>query len=137
MTATVNAELLRRTVEEIQDHQDRWNQNSWVELKDTTDPACGTTLCFAGFASCLAGAEFVPPEEQSSFDDSTWYYQPSLVVTPEGDEVHPETFAQEVLGLDDHQAWSLFHTNYGNDLDVLADTVDRIISGDISEDNLD
>ena len=133
---TVNETLLRQTVEEIEDHQDHWKQSAWVELVNPTDPACGTTLCFAGFASCLAGAEFVPPEEQSALGGVTWYYQPPQVVTPEGDVRHAEDYAQEVLGLDSEQAWSLFHRNYENDMDVLRDTVDRIISGEISEDNI-
>lgn len=127
----VNTDLLHRTLDEIRDHEDKWDQGQWVNLVDDTDPSCGTTLCFAGFAACLSGAEFVPVEE---FDRTIYpgrFYQPDRVVK-DGDEQHVETYAQNVLGLDATQTHALFH-NMTDDVDELAEVVDQIIDGTISD----
>lgn len=125
----VNVELARQTLQAIRDHEDRWNQRQFVELKDETSPECGTTLCFAGFAACLTGAEFVPPEVY--FDDTEngtkYWYQPNTVITPEGDTVGVESYAMDVLGLNYGQANTIFY-NFTDDVDELASVVEQVIA---------
>lgn len=128
----VNVDLARQTLQEIRDHEDRWNQHQWIELQDSSDPACGTTLCFAGFAACLAGAKFVPVEKVTDNGELAYYYQPPRVITPEGDDRHVEAYAADVLGLDPSEAHSIFYFTV-NDIDALTERVEQVIAGEDEE----
>ncbi len=128
----VNVDLARKTLQAIRDDQDRWDQRNWINLVNEDDPACGTTLCFAGFAACLAGAEFVPPVKYRTLDPESPYYQPPRVITPEGDERNVEQYAADVLGLDYGQASSIFYFTV-NDIDALTERVEQVIAGEDEE----
>lgn len=52
--ATVNTELLKRTLQHIEDHPETWDQATWRN----PDAECGTACCFAGWAVTLAGGQF-------------------------------------------------------------------------------
>lgn len=63
---TVNLELLNATLEMIKANPDKYDQNSWVKT-DEYSP-CGTTMCFAGQAAVLAGAEIPDPKKHNIVD---------------------------------------------------------------------
>jgi hypothetical protein len=51
-----NVELLKRTLQHIEDHPESWDQTAWVTPEDfRTDDGCGTAYCFAGWAVELSG----------------------------------------------------------------------------------
>jgi hypothetical protein len=51
---TVNKELLKRTLQHIEDNPETWDQATWRN----PDAECGTACCFAGWAVTLAGGQF-------------------------------------------------------------------------------
>lgn len=57
--ATVNTELLRQTLEHIENYPETWNQGAW----------CGTSQCFAGWAVTLAGMQADPELDNVAVDD--------------------------------------------------------------------
>lgn len=122
----VNADLMRQTVDTIRENQDRWDQRQWIDLIDADDPACGTTLCFAGFAACLTGAEFVPVGQ---YNDGS-YYQLARVLTDDGGEELVSDRAARDLGLDYRQADRIFYNTSLSDVDELSALVEQIIAED-------
>lgn len=48
----INLPLLQRTMDHITAHQEAWNQGSWRQFQEN-DNACGTAMCFAGWAAQL------------------------------------------------------------------------------------
>lgn len=100
-----NVELLDKTLAQIEAHPETWKQDDW---------RCGTSMCFAGWASALAGGTFA--------DDG------DCVVLPSGKTQFIWDHAQQVLGLSDIQGDALFYG--GNDMVALRAIVGRIKSGD-------
>lgn len=53
-----NVELLKRTLQHIEDHPENWNQGLWITLPEEREPGrCGTAYCFAGWTVMLSGHE--------------------------------------------------------------------------------
>jgi hypothetical protein len=54
-----NIELLEKTMQFINDHEDKHDQNVWFRLDDNRGKAvtktCETAACFAGWACLLSG----------------------------------------------------------------------------------
>jgi hypothetical protein len=69
--AKPNAELAWRTYDAINANPAHFNMDNWVEARGTvtigleqlTDPECGTTACFAGWAIALSGYQLTPNRE--------------------------------------------------------------------------
>lgn len=60
----VNADLLRKTLEQIEKEPWRWDQKTWRRRKRSkAHPECKTAMCFAGWAVTLAGEEFLVPDK--------------------------------------------------------------------------
>lgn len=100
--ATVNSDLLRRTIEHVEAHPDEWDQAHWAG--DGAD--CGTTCCLAGWACRLSGLR-IDWDRQDGNGQAWWLTDGRLI----------STTAQQLLGLTDTQAMELFYE--GNDLDDL------------------
>ena len=116
MANTERLKALRTTVEA---DRDRLNMANWA-VKHT----CGTTLCLAGFAAVLSGAEL-------NFDDERAYHffdgRTTTAFTTTGETV--EDVAREFLELDEEDAAELFYTN---DEDLALDKLDHLIEyGDL------
>lgn len=139
----VNKELLKTTLDLIKVKPEEHNQNNWVNT--SLYSPCGTTMCFAGHAAVLSGAE-IPDPKKHHVDD--WYVGPNgeyinwsqkQYLTPS--EFTPiGNFAQQKLGLSTEQADYLF----GPDIDVedieaaVYDLMnDRDIAGLYNEDDYD
>ncbi len=105
-----NAELAYRVLDQIDAHPTHFDMSSWVRfgerpsdrpdgivtLDDLTNPACGTTACFAGWAVALSGY---------AMDDSGIAVHPD----PPTDEMHAEELAAQLLGLTGEEADDLFN----------------------------
>lgn len=64
----VNTKLLNDTVRVIQAQPEKYYQGTWISNQET----CGTTMCFAGHAAVLAGAETPDPSKHEIAD---WYVE--------------------------------------------------------------
>lgn len=67
----VNKELAKSTMAAIKAQPEKHDQDYWVTVND--DSPCGTTMCFAGHAAVLAGAEIPDPKKHLIAD---WYVGP-------------------------------------------------------------
>lgn len=118
---TVNVDRLRRELEYVTRHRDRWEQVVWIARYH-----CGTTACLAG--NVVLNAGYRPYYEDPADDDTSWIYvdDPGVVG---GIPVERDRFvrtvadvAQTLLGLYDDQADRLFQsTNSLYDLWRLAE----------------
>ncbi len=118
-----NVPLLRKVREHIGAHPEEWWQGSWRIIPDGSltapsarraqrqveQPFCGTTYCFAGWATTLAGLEWI--NNFAVRDDAGRY-------------VDPGEAAADLLGLSDGEAFNLFHG--GNDLAAIDHVLARI-----------
>jgi hypothetical protein len=90
-----NMKLVDEVLDYIIDHQDQWSQFSYASRSDRS--SCGTTMCFAGHASVLAGHEVTLDPDTGSLvldgRDAGWY----------------ET-ARVELGLTHEEAHAMFYT---------------------------
>lgn len=107
-----NYPLLRKTLEHIEAHPEEHNQMYWGEKT-----ACGTTLCFAGHAVLLAGAEPV----WMTYGDSEAFYMNT--VTMNGMDETTEFAATDLLGLTYEEGVTLF-----SDCTTLRD-VQKVVNG--------
>lgn len=128
----LNKELLQKTMNLINAKPETHDQANWVF--ETSNSPCGTTMCFAGHAAVLAGAEIPDPKKHLVSD---WYvgeggkYLNYLdynnLESRKRDEATSVAFyARQALGLDYEQAEYLF----GHDLsrEDLEDAVEELVS---------
>ncbi len=111
MTApTPNAELAYRILDQIDADPESWRQSYWFTLTD-----CGTAGCLAGWACMLSG------DKASPYGDLTVGDTFAFVETADGQRVHAEDRAMELLGIELDDAYRLFSdTNTREDLGRLV-----------------
>jgi hypothetical protein len=122
----MNIGLLNQTLGVIKAFPDRWNQSEWavteedrVEYEDE-EPGCGTSYCFAGWATVLS--------PDWDVDERTI----SAVSLVEGDRIGIATAARLALDVDEYTAERLFRA--GNNLTelerIVAELTEHGVSGD-------
>lgn len=120
-----NTERLKALRTAVEADRDRLNMANWA-VKHT----CGTTLCLAGFAAVLSGAEL------NFADDRAYHFwdgRTSTAFTTTGETV--EDVAKDFLELEQEDAAELFYTN---DEDLAMDKLDYLIEyGDLDEFDVD
>lgn len=89
-----NLDLLRRVLQQIDDHPDTWNQDCYARKT-----ACGTQFCIAGHAAVMSGFK-VKFAEKSDFADN---YEEIPAI------------AREALGLTGSESNALFCPVYGRE----------------------
>ncbi|MEV4093849.1 hypothetical protein [Streptosporangium saharense] len=98
---TINTDLLRRTLEQIENHPETWCQ---------ADYRCGSGMCFAGWTCQLAGGTWAADSEAPLGE--------CLIAEPDEEEtfthddlllISAHTRARRLLGLDEQQADELFY----------------------------
>jgi hypothetical protein len=105
----VNVPLLKATMAIIDMKPEEHDQSNWVEV--TEESPCGTTMCFAGHAAVLAGAEIPNPKKH---DIRGWYLDKQLnYLNSETGYYNDEartvgSFSMEQLGIDERTANYLF-----------------------------
>lgn len=118
-----NATEMYATLTEIERNPHRWRQDEWiagwVKPAATTWTECGTTFCYAGITGARHGWLPVP-------DCHGW--ATGYMHHPDNPDVleYASDIAQRILGLDDEEADSLFHS--GNDLAALRDEIENILN---------
>lgn len=127
---TLNVELLDQVHEHIKRNTQAWNQSSWafvwdeiekppaLPLEDPNNPACGTTMCFAGTTVALSGYRLKWQDEGDSWC-AFW------CISPDGDKVSISRAAADLLGLTEGDKDDLFLST-GTDLEELQTAIDRI-----------
>lgn len=108
-------DLVHHVRNHIGDNRDQWDQQCWSE-----STACGTTFCFAGFAVIASGGEMVYRDCGIA----------GTCVDANGVDQVIETYAAELLGLDEDQACRLFFSP--TDIHYL-DAIIADIEGGVSE----
>lgn len=68
----LNRELLKKTMAIVKYKPEQHDQHDWVMLDE--ESPCGTTMCFAGHAAVLAGAEIPDPKKHRI---ENWYVGPN------------------------------------------------------------
>jgi hypothetical protein len=114
-----NAELAGRILDAIEAQPAAFNMNDWHSdhvwdeetkpLSPDSDPACGTTLCVAGWAAHLTG----------------WTLQGIVATKPNGEEDYTDDVGQEALGLDTDTAGALFYSTADVALEILRSMAGR------------
>lgn len=99
-----NLELLKATWEFIKKNPSKHQQSDFIN-----NTQCGTTMCFAGHAAVLSGAEF-PTDPQ----DSSWFLTPEGKLTEKNewgqrDGIYIEQYAMDVLGMSYDEAQFIFY----------------------------
>ena len=93
----IDKSLVLETLAEIEVSLDRWDQEEYVN-------ACGTTMCFGGWAMSLRGYK---PVKAGQFGEYSSFEAPDGRKLISSTEV--EAAAMEVLGFDDRTAFLVFH----------------------------
>ncbi len=101
----LNIPLLRKTMEYIEANPLEWDQSSWA-----SNTPCGTTMCFAGTAAFLAGADLMLDLPGVSGSEAC--------KTPEGDFLAIDEYARQQLGLTASQADRIFYSDPHNPQDM-------------------
>lgn len=114
-----NIPLLRKTLEYIEEHPDEWNQDSWAERRS----GCGTTMCVAGTAAYLSGANLVWTAGGAG-DIS--FVEATSCRTEDGLYHDIEDYATDLLGLTPGQANAIFYSNPA-DPQKLRELVEKVI----------
>lgn len=125
-----NAERLKAVREAVLNNPEEWDQSNWAQAT-----ACGTRLCFAGWACKLAGREvqFTKPGEDLGRQIEEWGVVTTGLLKPTPEELAANlegctfisSFAAEWLGLDAFQESDLF---YSMDNDEGMRVLDRLIA---------
>lgn len=114
---TVNLELLNDTLKVIKLNPELHGQSTWVSKAEHT--TCGTTMCFAGHAAVLAGAEipdpkkhtiddwFVAKDENNSYLNMSQVYYANDAVPNQ----HVQDFATKALGISSEERDYLFEAD--------------------------
>lgn len=129
-----NVPLLRKTMEKIEElstHRtatatEVWNQWHWNYsfLLDGAGEECGTTACYAGWATILHGGNadgsivFLTQEDIDAHPDDFEEYQP-------GESIHIADYAKAILGLTAQESSDLFCGD--NSKQDLRDKVNQLI----------
>lgn len=114
----VNSFLLDATLDYIEAHPEEWTQDQW---------RCGTSACFAGHATRLAGARWKAQQPNGGDFGDLGYF---AVVTPDGETTHVQWYAADVLGLSWHQRRLLFSgVNTLEDLKLLVKLIKDDVDG--------
>lgn len=98
-----------------------------IEGQIATSPHCGTAMCFAGHTALLAGAKPIITTSFAPDPGEDWWFG-TVRVQGEGGvtfDRHVSTYAQELLGLSESDAESLFSGD--NTLDDLEHLVGEIV----------
>lgn len=150
-----NKTLLRKTLKAVKKEAEKtdgaWYQSDWrISTKRT---ACGTAMCFAGWAAHLADVEWgakdpnarwgqyvlITPEEVQAIEEwnarkDNWYRIGVERIPGKGNAVHVQYFARLALGLDGEAGDALFSAS--NTLPVLQRRVEKALDGELSYANL-
>ena len=115
-TREPNVPLLRKTMDFIREHRERWNQQAWFFAMDedaqrerlghvyTFNPddlgSCGTVGCFAGWAAQFAGGKSILALPQAAYLRGKVHHRDMhladlLVPEPEDEEVDLNCWLQE------------------------------------------
>lgn len=140
-----NVDLLRDTLDYIEQHPEEWDQSTWATKKQATKNVCGTSFCFAGHAVNLSeqyrlvGSAYnwhtdeyevvTTMEEADTQDRLSWFAQ--NVKTGNVESI--ATAARKVLNIGGNEGDYLF--DGGNTLDQLDLYVTDIISGIASDED--
>lgn len=116
----VNKELLKLTLDTIQAKPSEYYQGTWVSTTESN--VCGTTMCFAGHAAVLAGAEIPNPKKHYVAD---WY------VGKDGQYMNWRE--AEAANFGDYQSVAVFARNA---LGLSYEDSDYIFDGDRTEDEI-
>lgn len=108
----MNVELANKVIEAIRKNPEHHDQGSWInnsaDVAEDRKPACGTKMCFAGWAAFLSA----PVGTQM---EGTFMYFPN------GRQAHVWDYAQAQLEIDEYQSDPLFlGANNVNELEVLV-----------------
>jgi hypothetical protein len=119
-----NIELLETTLQFINDHEDKHDQNVWFRLDDNRGKAvtktCETAACFAGWACLLSG----------------YKHYGSYIYTWRGVRLGDVyQIATRLLGLEEWEAFRLFNSD--NTRPMLARMVKDLVNGDELRDRED
>lgn len=109
---TRNYALIEQVWQYIQDHPRQHRQNSWFSAN-----SCGTTACFAGWATLLSGYKTVGV---------------SLVRRPGGDRLYVSEVARDLLGLTFEEGKVLFAGSNGRPMMALM-VKDLLNGADLQE----
>lgn len=116
-----NVELLRKTKEFMQANPGLHNQDTWISFPGAArSNMCHTSMCTAGHAAVLAGAQ-VPTYEQ--YLDSGWTLSSDGAINYWGDPV--AMWASEKLGFNDNEYNYIF---FCIDKTVLFQRIDQLIA---------
>lgn len=124
-----NVKLLRETMNHILANPENHNQDTWYSPGDAM---CKTTMCFAGHAAVLAGAQVPDPK----LFDGDWYlkldgslstheeYMTSMYEDTEQQVLRVSKWAQRKLGLNSYEFEYLFM--FMGTTDEVADRVEQL-----------
>lgn len=119
---SINVHLLRKVLEHITEHPNEWDQDNWG-----VKTACGTAHCVAGHTVAMTGHELM------------WFRQGSELhlggVNGVAGYCSVHAAARDELGLDDDEAYLLFHPD--NSLDVLWGYAEDLTNGEITKPDLE
>jgi hypothetical protein len=91
---TINVDLLRRTLEHIEQNPEQWAQHAWVSHRHR---GCGTAYCFAGWATVLSGAQLAWDDDGDEHGDRV--VRPGADPGDHGEHVHIASYAAQMLDL--------------------------------------
>jgi hypothetical protein len=115
-----NIQLLRETLEWIKAHPEEHYQGDWARLYNAKGEPCGTSMCFAGHATVLAGGTFdtkifakneewnVNSETGAHIDTTEYYVEEWDEYELPDNVVHVSVFARDALGLTQEEQSYLF-----------------------------
>lgn len=116
-----NIELLRKTKEHMQSNPGLHNQGTWISFPVAAEShMCHTTMCTAGHAAMLAGAE-IPTFEQ--YLNVGWVLNKDGKIDRDGEGV--ASWAEAQLGLNDDEYNYLF---FCMDKEELFARIDQVLA---------
>ncbi len=133
---TYNKELLKQTLQRIKTVPMEYNQGHWVKVEEAN--VCGTTMCFAGHAAILAGAEVPDPKKHVvadwyvAKDDSNSYLNWRQAEAKDCQEYETVSqFAQRALGLNWDEQDYLFDAD--RTVEEIEEAVQSVLTYDIMD----
>jgi|SRR5688500_1023583 len=116
-----NIELLKKTKEHMQANPEKHNQGTWISFPSySSSNLCHTTMCTAGHAAVLAGAEVPNSGEHAQMG---WTLNQEGKLDYYGDNV--ATWASDKLGLNEEEYNYLF---FSLDKEELFARIDQVLS---------
>lgn len=116
-----NIELLRKTKEFMQANPRVHNQSTWISFSDAAESnMCHTTMCTAGHAAVMAGAE-VPTFEK--YLDHGWHLSSEGEIDYHGEPV--AAWASDRLGFNDDEYNYIF---FCMDKSILFERIDQLLA---------